>query len=119
MTPTTNQVSGMADRTISGALIGLLGFFLHKLVVTGILAENDVTLLSPILIILLSAAWGYYVNRPTAIVQAAASLPGTVVVTTSDLSDATPNQSNIVSNITNNVVDKVTKKVFDTTPVMK
>lgn len=119
MTPTTDQISGMVDRTISGALIGLLGFVLHKLVLAGVLADSDVTLLSPMLIILLMAAWGYWTNRPKAIVQSAAALPGTTVVTTPDLSAATPNQVNIVSNLANNVVDKITNKILETAPVMK
>lgn len=110
MTPTSDQMTGMAERTVSGALIGILGFALHKLVVLGLLADSDVTTLSPLLIILLSAGYAYWVNRPKAIVQSAAALPGTVVVTTPDLSGSTP-EKNIVSNTMNRVIDKVTNKI--------
>ena|SRR4029077_363914 len=95
---TTDQVSGMADRTISGAMIWLLTYFLHRLEVAGYLQTGDATNLSPVLIILGMAAWGYWINRPKAIVQSAASLPGTTVITTAELAAATPNQANIIPN---------------------
>lgn len=110
MTPTTDQVTGMLDRAVSGALIWLVTFILHKLAVSGILADGDVASLSPVLILIGSASYGYWVNRPKAIVQSAAALPGTIVVTTSDLSTSTP-EKNIVSNTMNRVIDKVTNKI--------
>lgn len=119
MTPTTDQVSGMLDRAISGALLWLVTFILAKLVTSGYLQSGDAAQLSPILILLGSAAYGYWVNRPKAIVQSAAALPGTVVVTTPDLSEATPGQNNIVSNMTKSVIDNVTKKVIETAPATK
>lgn len=119
MSLTTDQASGIADRTVSGALVWAVSFFLGKLAVAGYLMASDVPQLSVVVIILGSAAWGYWVNRPKAIVQSAAALPGTVVVTTPDLSAATPNQTNIVSNLANNVIDKVTKKIVAVEPLTK
>lgn len=123
MNPTSDQISGMADRTISGALIGLLGFSLHKLVLAGVLVDSDVTLLTPMLIILFMAAWGWWVNRPKAIIAAAGAVVGddgkkTIVVASPELAASTP-QTNVVSNLTNNVIDIVTKKALDITPLTK
>jgi len=44
-------------------------------------------------------AYAWWTNRPKAIVQAAANIPGTTVITTAALSAATPEQNNIVSSV--------------------
>lgn len=124
MALTTDQASGIADRTISGTMIWLISFFLGKLAVAGYLAASDVPQLSVAVIILGSAAWGYWVNRPKAIVQAAANIVNpdgtkTIIVTSAELAAATPDQANIVSNIANSVIDKNTRKILDPAPITK
>lgn len=110
MTPTTDQVKGVGDRIIA-VLVAIL---LTTAVTKGWITTDQMNELSKILIdwspyitVAISGAWGWWVNRPKAIVQSAAALPNTMVVTTPDLSNNTP-ETNIVSNITNKVVDTKT-----------
>lgn len=103
---TGTQAVSMLDRAISGGITWLVVDILHRLQTAGYISAGDVSQLSPILILLLLAGWGYYAARPKAIVQAAASLPGTTVITTKTLSEATPKQDNIVSNLETKVVNK-------------
>jgi multisubunit Na+/H+ antiporter MnhB subunit len=55
-----------------------------------------------------SALWAAWTASRKSVVQSAASIPGTTVVTTAALAAATPNQANIVSNTQNVVVAKAT-----------
>ena len=119
MALTSDQASGIADRTVSGALIWLVSFVLAKVAALGYLAASDVPQLSVVVIILASAGWGYWINRPMAIVKSAAALPGTTVVTTPDLATATPDQANIVSNLKNKVIDTATQKIVNPIPPLK
>lgn len=124
MAMTTDQASGIADRTVSGALVWAVSFFLGKLALAGYLAASDVPQLSVVVIILGSAAWGWWVNRPVAIALAAGNIlrpdgTKTVVVTSPEIAAATPGEANIVSNLANTVVDTVTKKATNTSPPTK
>lgn len=101
-TPTVDQVKGAADRI----LIALLTFIVSKGWVTPSQAAEYTTNLLPLALALVGAWYGWYINSPKSIVQSAAALPGTTVVTTHDLAQATPNEANIVSNVTNKVSNK-------------
>lgn len=110
MQPTTDQVKGIGDRIIA-VLVAIL---LTTAVTKGWITTDQMNELSKVLIeyspyitLAISGAWGWWVNRPKAIVQSAAALPNTMVVTTPDLSNNTP-ETNIVSNVTNKVVDTKT-----------
>lgn len=103
---TGTQAMSMIDRAISGGITWGVVDILHRLQLKGIISAGDVSQLSPILILLLLAAWGYYAARPQAIAQAAASIPGTTVVTTAAIANATPGQDNIMSNLDTKVVNK-------------
>jgi hypothetical protein len=110
MALTTDQASGIADRTISGTLIWLASFVLGKFAAKGYLDASDVPQLSITLIILGSAAWGWWVNRPKAILQAAGNVVGddgkkTIVIASPELADAIPVE-NVKSNITTKVVSQ-------------
>jgi hypothetical protein len=94
MNPTNDQVKGMLDRGLAVIVTMFLGWCVRK----GYLGEGDAATLAPAIVLLPSLAWGWWNNRPKALVQSAAALPGTVVVTTPDLAKATPNESNIISN---------------------
>lgn len=86
--PTWDQVKGIAERLL---LIGLAW-----LVAGGYITQDQSLVYAPAILMAIGAIWAWRVNRPKAIVQSAAALPNTVVVTTPDLAKSTPEQ-NIVS----------------------
>lgn len=92
------QISGILDRVV----IALLTWLAAK----GYIASGEIANYAALILGIAAAVWGWYVNRPKAIAQAAAELPGTVLVTTPALAAATPDQSNIVSNSSNKVVPR-------------
>lgn len=89
-----DQLKGMLDRAI--AILATM--FLAWMVKRGWLGESDSAALLPLVVLLPSLAWGWWNNRDKALVQAAAAVPGTVVVTTKELATSTPGQQNIVAN---------------------
>lgn len=104
-----DQVRGMLDR----AMTVLATMFLHWMVTKGWLGESDAAQLLPALVIVPAIAYGWWNNRNKALLQAAASVPGTVVVTTPALALATPESKNIVSSALsqNAIAAAVTKEV--------
>ena len=95
---TWDQISGPLDRIILMALTWA--------VAKGLITTADVAPFASAALAIAGAGYGWWVNRPKAIVQSAAALPGTTVVTTPDLAAATPNQTNIVSNTEQKVSPK-------------
>ena len=93
--PTTDQVKGIVER--------LVAVLLTWLVAKGHIGKDDALEYGPIVIGVAAALYAWWVNRPKAIVQSAAALPGTTVVTTPELASGTPEQ-NILSTSTNKVV---------------
>lgn len=91
-----DQFKGMLDRAIAVLATMFLGWMVKR----GWLGESDAATLLPALVLLPAIAWGYYNNRDKALLQSAATVPGTVVVTTQAMADATPNEKNIVSSST-------------------
>lgn len=85
-----SQVSGMLDRVLIA--VGMYA------VAKGWISQSDMMQFVALVLAVGGAVWGWYVNRDKALVQAAAAVPGTVVVTTPALAAATPDQNNIVSN---------------------
>lgn len=98
---TKDQVQGAGDR----AFLVLVTWFLTYASNKGWIGTSDVAPLATALITIGGVVWGWYVNRPKAIVQSAAALPGTTVVTTPDLAKTTP-ENNIVSNAEMKVASK-------------
>lgn len=97
------QVSGILDRV----LIALFTWFAAK----GYISSGEVANYAALLLGLLGALWGWYVNTPKAILQAAAEVPGaggkqTLIVTSPELASATPGQNNILSSADAKVVNK-------------
>lgn len=84
-----SQVSGVLDRILLA--VGMYA------VAKGWISESDMMQFVALVLAVAGAVWGWWVNRDKALVQAAAAIPGTVVVTTPDLAKATPNDNNIVS----------------------
>lgn len=97
-----DQVKGMLDR----ALAVVATMFLNWMVTKGWLGQSDAATLLPALVLIPALAWGAWNNREKALVQSAAAIPGTVVVTTPALAAATPEQNNIVSNAEAKVTTK-------------
>lgn len=97
MNLTWDQISGPLDRIVLVALT----FLVSK----GYISTQDVAGYATLILGVAGAFYGWWVNRPKAIVQSAAALPGTTVVTTAALAASTP-QTNIVSNATSQVVTK-------------
>ncbi len=89
-----DQIKGMLDRAIAVLATMLLNWMVTK----GWLGQSDAATLLPALVLLPALAWGYWNNRDKALVQSAANVPGTVIVTQPALAAATPDQNNIVSN---------------------
>jgi len=95
---TKDQVQGAGDR----ALLVLVTWFLTFATNKGWLTTSDVASLAPALVTIVGFAWGYWVNRPKAILQSAAAVVGadgkkTVIVASPELAADTP-ENNIVSN---------------------
>lgn len=97
--PTWDQIKGIAERLIGGGLLFL--------VAKGYIGKDDAATYGPAVLLLCAAIYGWYTNRPKAIVQSAAALPNTSVVTTPNLAKSTP-EPNIVSTDTNIVVPRDT-----------
>ena len=97
--PTTDQVKGIVER--------LVAVLLTWLVAKGHIGKDEALEYGPVAIAIVSALYAWWINRPKAIVQSAASLPGTTVVTTPEMARSTP-EPNVVSTATNTVVDTAT-----------
>lgn len=99
---TKDQGTALIERALYGVALA----FAMKLVGWGVLSADMAPYVAGGAVTAIGGAYAWWINRPKAIVQAAANLPGTTVVTTQALSDATPGQSNIVSNTETKVVSK-------------
>lgn len=86
--PTWDQIKGIIERLI----LVVLTYAVTK----GWIAIEDVATYGPALLALAGAGYAAWVNRPKAIVQSAAALPNTVVVTTPAIASTTP-EKNIIS----------------------
>lgn len=96
-----DQLKGMLDRAIAIVATWILTMAVNK----GWLTQSDMATLLPAIVLVPSLLWGYWVNRNKALVQSAAGVPGTVVVTTAELAHATP-ENNIVSSTNVEVKNK-------------
>lgn len=94
-----DQLKGMLDR------VGLVlaTWFLAWMVRKGWIGSEDSAVLLPGLVLIPALLWGWWNNRDKALIQSAANVPGTVVVTSPTLAKSTP-ETNIVSNETSKVV---------------
>lgn len=94
-----DQVKGIIERAIT--VLATVG--LNWLVRKGYLGESDAATLLPAIVLLPSLMYGWWINRPQALVQSVATIPGTVVVTQPALAKALP-ETNVVSNMDAKVV---------------
>lgn len=94
---TFDQIRGPIERIILVAL----GWLAAK----GYISPAEVAGYATLAIAVIAAFYGWWQNRPTAIAQSAAALPGTTVITTPNIAASTP-EGNIVSNANVEVVHK-------------
>ena len=88
--PSWDQISGIVDRVV----LVVLTYLVSK----GVLVATDVAGLATLVVGVIGAFWGWWVNRQAALAKAAAQIP-TVTVTTSDPKLATgpgPNDVKLV-----------------------
>lgn len=97
----TNQVTGALDRIV---LVGVTYLVMGPL--KNYIPESAIPDICTLVLTAGGVAYAIYHNRPVAAVQAAAAIPGTTVVTTPALAEATPSQTNIVSNVDQKVVQR-------------
>lgn len=94
-----DQVKGIIERTATVVATMLLAWLVRK----GWIGESDVATLLPAIILIPSLLYGWWINRPKALVQSVAALPGTVVITDEKIAKSTP-ETNVVSNTEAKVV---------------
>lgn len=97
-----DQVTGISERVLYGFVMAMFGLGVKK----GWYDNETAAYLAGGAVTLIGGIWAWWINRPQALIRAAAqSTPGTVVVTTPEIANATP-ESNIVSNQTSKVMPK-------------
>ncbi len=92
---TKDQGSGIFERVLYGVAMALC----MKFVSWGWLDADSAPYFAAGAVAAVGSAWAFYVNRPKSLQQAATNT-GAVVITTKELADSSPNNPNIVSNIT-------------------
>jgi hypothetical protein len=104
--PTWDQISGITERLITVALASVFSFAVLK----GWISKDDAVSygaeLAPIILAFAAAGYAAWRNRPKSLVQRAAAVPGTTVVTSPALANSTP-EMNVVSSATSIVEPKV------------
>lgn len=95
-------MNGITYDQIRGPIERVVLFGLGLLVGKGFITPADVTNYAALIMAVIAALIGWWQNRPKAILQSAAAIPGTTVVTDPSISNDTP-EKNIVSNLTNSV----------------
>lgn len=96
-----DQTSGIVERLIYAAAMAVL----TKLVAKGYIDQDMAAYAAGGAVAAVGSVWAWWINRPKALAQSAAALPGTTVVTSSDIANSTP-ETNIVSNATMKVTSK-------------
>ena len=96
-TITFDQIRGPIERVV---LIGLSYAAGRKWI-----SESEIVGYATLILGVAAAFYGWWQNRPQAIAQSAAALPGTTIITTPAIAAATP-ETNIVSNATTEAVSK-------------
>ena len=94
---TFDQIRGPVERVVY--------IFLGWLVARGFITSAEVANYATLVLAILAAFYGWWQNRPKAVAQSAAALPGTTVVTTAAIAASTP-EGNILSNANVEVVRK-------------
>lgn len=84
------QIRGILDRLV---IVGLTWASTK-----GYVTPSQVAEYAPLIVGIIAVVLGYWFNTDTSLVQKAAAVPGTTVVTTPEIAAATPNEANVVAN---------------------
>lgn len=98
---TKEQMKGLVERGLTIGATWLVTWLVSK----GYVSASDSAQLIVLIVGAISGFYGWWINRDKALVQAAAAVPNTVVVTEHTLAASTP-EPNIVSAATTEVVPK-------------
>ena len=87
--PTFDEIRGPVERFVYIAVMWLAG--------KGYIGESDTANYVAMVVATVAVIYGYLQNRQKGILESASRVPNTVVVTSQELSDATPKNANILS----------------------
>ena len=96
-----DQGTGIVERVLYGLIMALLA----KAIAKGWITSEEAPYYAAGIVTAIGSVWAWWINRPKAIAQSAAAIPGTTVITTPDIAGDTP-ETNIVSNTATKVVSK-------------
>lgn len=102
-----DQASATIDRVITVFVTWLFTYLTTK----GIITSSQAAEFMPLALTLLFGIYGWWISKPSNIILAASNIPGTTVVTTPELAQATPTAQNVISNteakgVINNTVEQ-------------
>lgn len=97
--PNWSQISGVVERLVTAIVMFAAG--------KGWLSSGDTANIVGLIMGLSAAIYAYVVNRPTNLAKQAASVPGTIVVTSDAIAESTT-AKNIVSSQTTKVTNTMT-----------
>lgn len=95
------QKAGIVERLVYAAAMAVL----TKLVAKGYIDQDMAAYVAAGAVTAVGGAWAWWINRPKALVQSAAAVPGTIVITNEQIAHSTP-ELNIVSNVKMKAVSK-------------
>lgn len=95
---TKDQSTSVLERLFTVFITWLLTWLTTKGYITSAQAAEYM----PLLLGVFAAVYAWWVAKPSNILLAASNIPGTTVVTTPELAEATPSAANIVSNTETN-----------------
>jgi hypothetical protein len=87
--PTFDEVRGPVERGVYIGVMWLAG--------KGYIGDSDTANYIAMIVATVAVIYGYFQNRRQGILKSAARVPNTVVVTSQEMSDATPKNINILS----------------------
>ncbi len=96
-----DQTTGIVERLIYAAAMAVL----TKLVGAGYINQDMAAYAAGGVVAAVGSAWAWWINRPQALAQSAATIPGTTVITNAQIAGDTP-ETNIVSNATTKAVSR-------------
>lgn len=109
MQPNKDQTTGVIERLAYGAILAVM----MKLVQKGYIDADMAAYIAGGLVASAGALYAWWINRPKALLQSAASVPNpgsptglTQIIASPELAAATPSQSNIMSSDNIKVVAK-------------
>lgn len=94
------QIRGGSDRAIIVAVTWLFTYLTTK----GYISASQAADFAPLVLGIVAAVYGWWVNKNEKLAEQAASVPGTTVVTTPEIAKATPDSPNVISSANTSAV---------------